>query len=424
MYDWAASAFTTTVITVLIGPYLGSVASTAAADAGTEFLYPFGLSIKPASLYAYIISLSVILQVLALPLLGAIADYTHRKKQIMLSMAGLGGIATLLMFFVEGGKYELASILLIVANFSYGASIVMYNAFLNDLVPEDRRDHASSRGYAYGYLGGGVLLMINLALITFAEDLGLNQGMAVRISLASAGAWWLLFSYSPSKNLRNRRPQKEIPRGKNHITQGFATLKETFKELKHHPQAVRFLVAYLFYNDGIQTVIAMAAVFGAEEIRLDDSTLIIAILMVQIIAYFGALWFNKLSKQIGTKNAVMFSLLIWTLSVLYAFFFMADVYGFFGMAAVVAIVLGGSQALSRSLYSKYIPEDKEAEFFGFYEVSERGTSWIGTLLFGLMLQYTSSYRYAILSLIIFFVIGFSILMTLKEPGKKSEASVS
>jgi len=416
LYDWACSAFTTTVITVLMGPYLGVVATAAAEANGSRFIYPLGIEVNPESLYAYILSVSVVLQVIVFPVLGAIADYTHRKKQIMLLSAGVGSAATIGMYFIEGDRYELASILLIVANFCYGASVVMYNAFLNDLVPEERRDTVSSRGYAYGYLGGGILLLINLGLISFADSLNIDKSMAVRISLCSAGIWWLVFSYSPWKHLRQRRPLKKMPEGRGYIGQGVKTLSETFKELKYHPKAVRFMLAYLFYNDGIQTVIAMAAVFGSKEIGLSDDVLIIAILMVQIVAYLGAIMFARLAKKYGTKEAVMLSLIVWTVSVLYAFFAMNDVYGFFGMAFVVAIVLGGSQALSRSLFSKYIPKEKEAEFFGFYEVSERGTSWIGTMLFGLMLQYTDSYRYAILSLIIFFVIGFIILIGLKKPS--------
>jgi UMF1 family MFS transporter len=407
-----------------MGPYLGAIATNAAQSLGQSYIYPFGIEVNPESLFAYVLSFSVILQVFLFPLLGAIADYTHRKKQIMLSAALIGSLSTIGMYFVEGARYELAAILLIIANLAYGAAIVMYNAFLNDLVEEEHRDTVSSKGYAYGYLGGGLLLLLNLILITFSDEIGIDSGLAVRISLASAGVWWLVFSYFPFKHLKQRDSQKKLPKGKSYIGQGFATLSQTFKELKHHPKAVRFLLAYLFYNDGIQTVIAMAAVFGANEIGLDDSTLIMAILMVQLVAYIGALAFDKIAKRIGTKQAIMFSLIIWTVSVLYAYLAMDDVYGFFGMAFVVAIVLGGSQALSRSLFSKYIPKEKEAEFFGFYEVSERGTSWIGPLIFGLMLQYTSSYRLAILSLVVFFVIGFTILIGLKKPSNREISTSS
>ncbi len=415
-YDWACSAFTTTVITVLMGPYLGTIATKAAELQNSLYIYPLGIEVNPESLFAYVLSLSVILQVLVFPLLGAIADYTHRKKQIMLSMAFIGSVSTMLMYFITGSNYIFASILLIIANFAYGASIVMYNAYLNDLVPENKRDSVSSKGYAYGYLGGGILLALNLGLITFADELSIDTSIAVRISLASAGAWWLIFSYFPWKNLKRRRSLKELPDSETYLSQGLKSLSKTFRELKDYPQAVRFLLAYLFYNDGIQTVIAMAAVFGANELGIDDSTLIIAILMVQLVAYFGALLFARISQKTGAKTAITISLYIWIASVIYAYLFMEDTLGFFIMAFVVAIVLGGSQALSRSLFSKYIPKEKEAEFFGFYEISERGTSWIGTMLFGLTLQYTDSYRIAILSLLVFFVIGLSILYGLKKPN--------
>ncbi|GAB5466359.1 MAG: MFS transporter [Candidatus Kapaibacteriales bacterium] len=414
LYDWACSAFSATVITVLMGPYLSTIAENAAVANSSTYIYPFGIQILPGSLFAYVISVSVILQVFALPFLGAVADFTHRKKDIMLGAAAVGSLATVCMFFIVDTAYLLGAMLLIISNFSYGVSIVMYNAYLNDIAPKEERDTISSKGFAWGYLGGGLLLLVNLALITFHESLGIGKGMAVRISLSSAGVWWLLFSIFPLRNLRKYKPTRNVPEGKTLVGTGFSSIKSTLRDLKKYPKAVSFLLAYLFYNDGVQAVIAMASVYGSKEVGMDESQLIGAILMVQVVAIFGALGFNKVAKLSGTLNAILFSIIIWLAAVVYAYLLLDTAVDFYIMAFVVALVMGGSQALSRSLFSRLIPEEKEAEFFGFYEISERGTSWIGTALFGIVLQLSGSYRYAILSLVVFFVIGIILLLRMRS----------
>jgi UMF1 family MFS transporter len=412
VYDWANSAFYTTVVTVFLGPYLTGVARAAAESIGPEnlFVYPLGIKVFYGSFFPYIVALSVGLQVIVLPILGAIADYSHRKKQMLALFAYLGALATMGLYFLHGTNYVLGGSLFVFANLSYGASIVFYNSFLPDIATEEERDRVSSIGWAIGYLGGGLLLALNLYLFSNAEPLGLTTGQAVRISLASSGAWWAIFTLIPLATLKNRQPAKESPPGQQYIVTGFKQLIHTISTARRYPQTLLFLIAYLLYNDAIQAVIALASVFGSEELKLEQSTLVQVILMVQFAAFFGALIFNWVAKAMGNKRAIMVSLVIWTGVLVYAYGLLQTKLQFFILGAVIAIVLGGSQALSRSVYSLMIPKGQEAEYFSLYEVSDKGTSWLAPLMFGVALQATGSYRIAILSLVIFFAAGLALLV--------------
>ncbi len=409
LYDFAVSAFTTSVITVFLGPYLTTIAKNAADAQG--FLNILGVPIYHGSFFTYCVSLSVILQVLFLPIMGAIADNTNYKKKFLVTSAYIGSFAAMLLYFLDGTNFQLGGILLITSNLAFGASMVFYNAFLNDVAGSDERDKVSSYGFAWGYVGGGLLLAINLVMVMQADNFGLSTGHAVRISLLSAGLWWAIFTLFPAVYLKSRQIPA-LPEGANVISYGFKSLIKTLKESQKYPKTILFLVAYLLYNDGVQAVIVVASQFGQEELGLDISTLTMVILMVQFVAFFGAIFFNKLSELSNAKNALLISLLIWTLVVTYSYLFLDSTLGFFVVAAVIAIVLGGTQALSRSLFSLLIPSGKENEYFSLYEVSERGTSWIGPLVFGLSLQMTGSYRIAIFSLAIFFILGGLVLLKL------------
>ncbi len=407
-YDWGASAFSTTVITVFLGPYLTTITGNAADVSG--FVYPFGIPILAGSFFPYMVALSVLLQVFFLPVLGAVADYSYRKRQFLAVFAYIGAFATMAMYFLKGDNYLMGGFLLLVANLSFGAAIVFYNAFLPDIASADDRDKVSSQGWALGYLGGGLLLLLNMLFLMFlAEPMGVSTGDAVRISLASAGVWWAIFTIIPLLTLRRRRAIKALPPGERYATIGFKQLGNTLRQLPSYPQTLLFLLAYLLYNDGIQTVISMSAVFGSAELGLSESTLAGLILMVQFVAFLGALGFGYVARWTGAKRAILYSLIIWLSVTLYTYAFLQTTVQFFILGFVIAIVLGGSQALSRSLFSHMIPRGREAEYFSLYEVSERGTSWLGPLLFGITLQQTGSYRYSILSIALFFALGLAIL---------------
>lgn len=417
MYDWANSAFSTTVGTVFLGPYLASLAAAAAR------LYPDGMArlagipIAPDSFLPYCISLSVGLQVLFLPILGAIADYSHLRKQMMRLFATIGALATIALFIVSGSLWWLGGLLFIIANLAFGAAIVFYNSYLPDIASEDQRDRVSSYGWAMGYLGGGLLLVLNLAFYLLHEKLGVPTGLAIRINLMTAGLWWLGWSFLTWTRLRQRHAARPLPQGETYVSVGFKQLGKTLKEVKNFPETLKYLLAYFLYNDGIQTVIAVSATFAAAPlirggIELDQSTLTMIILMIQFVAFFGALFWGKLANWVGAKRSILISLVIWAGVVTYAYGGLkgeSRVLEFWILGAFIALVLGGSQAISRSLFAQMIPQGKEAEYYAFYEVSERGTSWIGPLLFGLVNQVFGSLRPAILSLIFFFVMGLIIL---------------
>jgi UMF1 family MFS transporter len=406
-YDWANSAFPTTVVTVFLGPYLTSVTRAAADGAG--FVHPLGIAIAAGAFFPYLVSLAVLLQLVTLPVLGAIADYSRAKKPLLALFAFAGAAATAALYFVSGANYLLGAALFLVANTSFGASVVFYNAFLPEIASPDRRDYVSSLGWAIGYLGGGILLAANLVLVFRAEALGISTADAARVSLASAGIWWAVFTLIPLAALRSRDPIKRLPPGASYLTIGFAQLRSTLARARALPHTLLFLVAYLIYADGIQTVITLSSQFGQEELGLSISTLTAVILMVQFVAFLGTLAIGWIARRAGTKRTVIGSLVLWIGVLVYAYGFLYTATQFWALGVAIALVLGGTQALSRSLYSLMIPRGQEAEYFSLYEVSDKGTSWLGPLLFGLALQFTGSYRLAIVSIVVFFIAGMALL---------------
>lgn len=432
MYDWANSAFSTTVVTVFLGPYLTNLAENAADANGIIFTLPLFGGIRFDSLFTYCVSISVLLQVFFLPILGAIADYSHLRKRMMQLFATIGAVATLALIFLVQDTYLLGGLLFIIANLAFGAAVVFYNAYLPDIASEDKRDSVSSAGFALGYAGGGLLLLLNLVLFSLMKD----GALAARICLASAGLWWLLFAQVTFNTLRPRHAAKPLPAGESYLTIGFKQLAGTFREVNKFPETVRYLIAYLFFNDGIQTVIVIAAVFAAEELGMNATNRILVILMIQAVAFFGAYLYGWLAGKMGAVRALITSLIIWCVVVVYAYAGMkstAIVPGlkiaqreleFWLLAFVVALILGGSQALSRSIFSQMIPKGREAEFFSFYEVSERGTSWMGPFIFARVNDITRSFRTGILSLIVLFVVGLGILVTVNVPRAIKEAQVA
>jgi MFS transporter, UMF1 family len=421
MYDFANSAFSTTVVTVFMGPYLTAITKSAADAAG--YVHPLGIPIYAPSFYSYMVALSVILQVLVLPIVGAIADYGRRKKEVLAATAYFGAAATMAMFFVAGQDYLFGGLSFVIANLTFGASLVIYNSFLPEIAPPEQRDDVSSRGFALGYIGGGLLLALNLALLSFAGKLGITDGMAVRISLCSAGAWWAIFTIPTIRAIRNRGPARSLAAGESAIGTVLRQLAHTAREVRQYPETLKFLIAYLLYNDAIQTVLTLASQFGGDELHIPLTQLTLAILMVQFVAWPGSLAFARLARAITAKRAVVVSLLIWTGTLIYIYVSVTTTLQFFVMAAIVAVIMGGSQALSRSLYAQIIPKGREAEYYSVYEVSDKGTSWMCPIVFGLAMQFTHSYRLAVLSLIVFFIAGLLVLLKVDmERGEKAVTS--
>lgn len=409
--DWANAAFSATVLTVFLGPYLTSVAKNATDAAGD--VHPLGLSIRAGSFFPYTVSFSVLISVVVMLLTGTVADRTGRHKELMCGFAYVGAIATMGMFFLDGDRYLLGGALLVLANIAYAVSVALSYAYLPGLAAPDERDAVSSKGWAYGYAGGGLLLIANLALFEGHDALHLSSGTAVRICLASAGLWWALFTIVPMLRLPSRAgvaPDRAAAVPDRPAAGTLRELGRTLRGMREYPLTLLYLGAFLCYNDGIQTVVSQASLFGSEELGMDQTTLVAAVLLVQIVAIGGALLLGRIARRYGAKRTVLGSLVGWVVTLALGYLMPAHQPAwFFALACMIGLVLGGSQALSRSLFSHLIPAGREAEYFSFYKVSDRGTSWMGPLVFGLAYQITGSYRSAIISLLVFFVIGFAVL---------------
>lgn len=412
LYDWANSAFPTTVISVFLGPYLTGVARAAAAPG--DFVHPFGIAVRAESYFPFVVSASVLVQVLLLPVVGAFADRSRRKKPLLALCAYTGSVATMGLYFLHGTNYLLGGALFVVANAAYGASLVVYYAFLPEIAEPNERDRVSARGWALGFLGGGLLLGANLALFQRHDAFGLTTDAAVRVCLLSAGVWWAVFTAVPlrllPRDVRRRATADVTGPARQAVAATFRQLVGTLREARRFPQTLLFLAAYLLYNDGIQTVATLAPTYGAVELELDQQVIIVTVLMVQFVAFCGALLLGAMARFWGAKRVVLGSLACWTAVVGVSYLLETGVvWQFFALGFVIGLVLGGSQALSRSLFSHLIPQGREAEYFSLYQITERGTTWLGTFIFGLTLQWTGSYRAAIVSLIVFFVSGSVLL---------------
>ena len=415
LYDWANSAFFTVVVGVLVGPYIFSLAEKAVGPDGV-ILDLWLFNVTPKGLFSFCTAISVVSMVVILPVLGAIADYTHLKKAMMAAFCYAGVIAGALLFFVTE-SYVACCVLFIVANMAFAAANVFYNAFLIDITSEDRRDKVSSYGYGLGYLSGFLVLVLNLLFLNYAESLfGISTGTAVRISFLAASLWWGAFALISFRLLKTRAADKQIPHKQNIVTVGFREVWQTLKELRRLRYTMLFLIAYLLYNDGIQTVILQASVFISYELYTakglpsDNSFLILIFGIAQISAFAGALIFERISRFIGAKRTIILSLVIWCGIVIYAYGFFQTATQAYILGACIGMVLGSAQALSRSLYSQMIPVGRESSFFGLYEISEKGTSWMGQLMFTVIVGATGSFRHAILGLIFFFVAGSVVLL--------------
>jgi UMF1 family MFS transporter len=409
-YDWANSAYTTTIGTVFFGPYFINLAENAVGGEEGRFeLGPF--SLPPDSLFFWLITLSTILSALILPPLGAYADRVANKKRLLARLAWTGAAFAALIFFATGDNWQLAALGIVMGNLFFGAAGVVNDSILPLISDEDDRDRVSSRGWAWGYLGGGLLLVANLGVYLGHEALGLDEGLAARLCMLSAAVWWAGFTFIPYLRLNDHPPIDVEPVEGNAIRRSFGQLVATLRDMRNYPMALTFLIAYLFFNDGIQTVIASASVFGSEELDHSQTILIATILMVQFVAFGGALLFGRLAGRLGAKRTILIGLGIRMVIETVALRLPAGNVPFFLiLGAAIGIVLGGTQALARSYFSLLIPRGKEAEYFSFYHAMDRGTSWFGTATFGLVLALTDSYRPAIFALIVFFLVGGLLLM--------------
>ena len=398
MYDWANSAIQTTIIAAVFPIYYQSVA---AAD------------LQPAdatSRFAWATTIAIVIVAVIAPLLGAIADYAAMKKRMLAVFMGVGVASTMAMYGIQRGDWQLALVLFVVTNVGVAGSIVFYESLLPHLVPQDQLDRVSSAGYAMGYLGGGVLLAVNLAMIQAPSLFGIpDTATATRISLATAGLWWLVFSIPLFR--RVPEPPRVLEADERPTAGALATgarrLVETFHELRRYRQAFLLLLAFLLYNDGIQTIIRMATIYGTE-IGVGQSALITALLMTQFIGVPCAFLFGMIADRTGAKPAIFAGLAVYA-GITVLGYFMRTAAHFFLLAGLVGLVQGGTQALSRSLFASMIPKHKAAEFFAFFGVFERYAGILGPAIFAWVIEASGTSRNAILSVVLFFIVGAAIL---------------
>jgi UMF1 family MFS transporter len=426
-YDWANSAYYTTVLSVLFAPYMSTVAGRAAgcthdADSCDKTVSLLGLHLAAGSLPFYLTSFATIASAFVLPIVGAFVDRSPRKKWNMAAFAFAGSFFCMLLFFMRGDQWQLGAFAVVSSSILAGCSLTAYYAILVDISTEEERDAASSRGWAFGYLGGGLLLAVNLAMYLGHDAIGLGEEFSVRLSLLSAGVWWALFTIIPLVRLKDHPPVGVVPESGGVWQRSFGQLFTTLRELRGFPQTLTFLVAYLFYNDGIQTVIYAASTYGEKTLKFDKTVLIATILMIQFVAFGGALYFGRLAQRFGAYRSILGGTFAWMVIVVVAMVLPAkQAILFYLVSVAIGIVLGGTQALSRSFFSLLIPRGREGEYFSLYNAAERGTSWFGTLLFGVVFQLSGSYRPAILALIVFFVLGAIFLIKLDPERGIAEA---
>ncbi|MPY91106.1 MAG: MFS transporter [Luteitalea sp.] len=398
LYDWANSAFMTTVIAAVFPIYFSTVA--ARGLPAHEATFRFGI--------ATTIALATV-AVMA-PVLGAIADYSAAKKRMLLGFQMVGVVAAAAMWFIGPGDWLLALALFMLGNIGVSGAFTFYDSLLPHIASNEEMDRVSTTGYAIGYLGGGLLLAINLTWILMPEVFGLRDAdVAVRLSFVSVAIWWLVFSLPLLRQVPEPRRVLEADErpDQNPVAVGFTRLRETLRDLRLYRQAFLMLIAFLIYNDGINTIIRMATIFGTE-IGIGREHLITALLLVQFVGVPCSFLFGRIAAWMGAKNAVFLSLAIYTgISILG--YFMQTAAHFYALALLVGTVQGGSQALSRSLFATMVPRHKSSEFFGFFGVFEKFASIFGPFLFAMAASLTGSSRSAVLSVILFFVAGALVL---------------
>ncbi len=410
MYDWANSVYSLTITTAVFPIYYENVTQTQELGDIVEF---FGFRLPNTVLYSYALSFSFLFTALILPLLTGIADYSGRKKLFLRIFVYLGAFSCAALFFFDGPNIEYGIIFSILASVGYSGSLVFYDSFLPEIVTKDKYDRVSALGYSYGYVGSVILLIFNLVVIQFPELFGLESGkLPAKISFLTVGIWWFLFSQIPlrllPKNTFNKKPEGH------YLTKGYLELKKVWDSLPSLPEVRKFLFAFFFYTVGVQTVMYLAALFGSKELGLEEGKLILTVLIIQIVAIVGASLFARISEKRGNKFALVTMIIIWVLVSISAYF-VYDEYGFYVLAFVVGMVMGGIQALSRASYSKLIPQNTEdhASYFGFYDVAYNVAIVMGTFSYGLVEHYTGSMRTSSLVLTVFFILGLFFLLKVR-----------
>jgi MFS transporter, UMF1 family len=416
LYDWANSVFKVSVLAVFFSLYLTDVVQADAHASGQACptslrecaVDMFGLRVQAGSVFGFLLAAATVVQVVLLPMVGAVADRARRKRALLGGFAFAGAAATCGLGTLHGTSWRLAASLFAVALLCYYASVVVYYSMLPEITEPDRRDEVSTKGWAVGYLAGGLCLALNIALVRWHDLAGLSQPGAIRVCFVFCGLWWAAFTVPALRRLTDREPDAtgagEHAGGV--LLSGFRQLGQTLREARRYPVTLAFLAGYLIFIDGINTVAASAGLYGTQELRLPVEVVTGTVLVVQFVAFGGGMAHGWLARRIGTKRTILYSLGFWIVIVSSAYLVRAgNPPQFFALALGIGLVLGGTPALSRSLYSQLVPRGREAEYFSLYTLGERGTSALGPLVFSVVADTTGSYRPAIVSLVAFLALG-------------------
>jgi UMF1 family MFS transporter len=419
MYDWANSVYSLTVTSAIFPIYYQAVTVNANGSDTVKF---FGIEVVNSVLYSYALSASFLLVAIVLPLLSGIADYAGKKKFFLKLFMMIGSLSCIGLFFFTGKNVEWGILCASLASVGYSGSLVFYDAFLSEIVTEDKRDYVSAKGYSYGYIGGVILLVINLVVIEKYDVFGLaDEGIASRIAFLTVGFWWIGFSlYAISK-----LPEKvDTNKPKAHfLSNGYKELGKVLNQLKNMKSMRMYLLAFFFYNMGVQTIMYLAATFGSKELKMETSKLIMTILLIQFVGIAGSYLFAFLSKKRGNIQSLSTMIFIWIGVCFYAYFVKEET-GFFILASVVGLVMGGIQALSRATFSKIMPPETvdTASFFSFYDVTYNLSIVFGTFVYGYIEMVTGSMRNSTLALASFFIIGIIFLSRVKLKHASTQAT--
>ncbi len=420
MYDLANSAYITTVSAALLPIYFKE------GIVGDNGIALFGMTVSATAMWGFMLGFAALIVFLFAPVLGSIADFSSAKKRFLISFAYFGSMFATLLFFSRPGDVWYAVVLYICTQVCFIGANVFYDAFLPHIATEDKIDSVSAKGYAYGYVGGSIQFGIALVLVAMHESIGIREDLAVRIGMGMTGIWWAGWTLFTVKYLKEIKTDTPLPEKYHNTPKLFAYLSiginrtiNTAQKVKNFKQLTIFVIAYMIYNDGAHTVTSMAAIYGKEELELGTTHLMVTLLLVQVVAIAGALIFSRIAKHIGARRAVMISLVLWSGVVIYGYFIHSAM-EFFVLGMIVGIVLGGTQALSRSFYGAMIPESASAEFYGFYSVFSKFSAIWGPFTFGIIKQITGTARLAIISLMVFFVVGLILLAFVNDEKAREE----
>jgi UMF1 family MFS transporter len=415
MYDWANSVYALAITTAIFPTYFSAISKEVALrQDGNFFIVPFlGMEVPSVSLYSYALSFSYFIIAVLSPLFGAIADYSGSKKKFMFGFCLLGSISCSLMYFFDKNTYSMGVILFFLAAIGYAGGNIFNDAFLPEVSDPEDYPKISARGYMMGYIGSVIQLLISLGLILKFDILGFSSKIdATKTSFLIVGLWWFLFAQITFATLKDQK--KEINKNENILKKGFEELFKVLAEVKNDAYMKAFLLSFVFYNMGVQTIIYVAALFGTDELHLRQEQLILTVLFIQLVAIIGSQVFAYLSKKIGNLPTLLSGMVLWIIICCVAYT-IDTAFQFYILACCVGFIMGGTQALSRATYSIFIPDGEDnASFFSFYSIADKISVILGLLSYGLINQLTHNMRTSILFLISYFVVGMILMIMLRK----------